>query len=499
MPFAQVHYPFENREWFDGHYPGDFIVEYIGQTRGWFYTLHVLATALFDRPAFRSCVSHGIVLGNDGQKMSKSLRNYPDVNEVFDTFGSDAMRWFLMASPLLRGGNLIVTARGIRDAVRQAILPLWNCWYFFALYANAEAYTARRSVTSEHVLDRYILAKTRAAVTELEQLLDVYNVGAACQALRDHLEVLTNWYIRRSRSRFWAGEPAALDTLWTALEAVCRAAAPMLPLTAEAIWRGLTGEPSVHLASWPDVSRWPDDDELTGAMDLVRAACSTALGLRKAHQLRVRLPLASLVIAHPDAASLAPFTGLIAEEVNVKAVELAADPASLGRFELAVNPRVLGPRLGGQVQQVIRAVKAGDWERSGDGIVAAGVQLEPGEYELKLAAADPGSTSALPGNAGLIALDLHVTGELAAEGTARDVVRIVQQARRDAGLAVSDRIRLAIGADGTVADAVRAHAGFVTAETLAVDLTVRPAADVGGDPHPVADAAVTLALTRVMS
>src|SRR5208282_3860459 len=143
MPFAQVHYPFENREWFDSHYPGDFIVEYIGQTRGWFYTLHVLATALFDRPAFRTCVSHGIVLGNDGQKMSKSLRNYPDVNEVFDRYGSDAMRWFLMASPILRGGNLVVTEQGIRDALRQAILPLWNSYYFFALYANAESYQAR--------------------------------------------------------------------------------------------------------------------------------------------------------------------------------------------------------------------------------------------------------------------------------------------------------------------------------------------------------------------
>ena len=503
MSFAQVHYPFENREWFDSHYPGDFIVEYIGQTRGWFYTLHVLATALFDRPAFRSCVSHGIVLGDDGQKMSKSLRNYPDVNEVFDTFGSDAMRWFLMASPVLRGGNLIVTARGIREAVRQAILPLWNSYYFFALYANAEAYTARRSVSSEHVLDRYILAKTRAAVTGIEELLDVYNVGAACQALRDHLEVLTNWYIRRSRNRFWAGELAALDTLWTVLETMTRVAAPLLPLTTEAIWRGLTGGASVHLEDWPDVSDWPDEQELTGAMDLVRTVCSTALGLRKAHQLRVRLPLASLTIAHPAAESLAPFAGLIAEEVNVKAVELSCQPASLGRFELAVNPRVLGPRLGGQVQQVIRAVKAGAWTQAGDRVEAAGAVLEPGEYELKLAAADPDSTAALPGHAGLIALDLRVTPELAAEGTARDVVRIVQQARRDAGLAVSDRIRLDVGADGAVADAVRAHAGFVAAETLAVDLAVLPAGEVGGEPHPVAlpttGAAVTVALARVPS
>jgi isoleucyl-tRNA synthetase len=283
---------------------------------------------------------------------------------------------------------------------------------------------------------------------------------------------------------------------------VTRAAAPLLPLITEAIWRGLTGGASVHLDDWPDVSHWPDEPELTEAMDLVRSVCSTALGLRKAHQLRVRLPLASLTIAHPGAGSLAPFTGLIAEEVNVKAVELSAEPASLGRFELAVNPRVLGPRLGGQVQQVIRAVKAGSWTRSGqqgDRIEAAGVELEPGEYELKLAAADPDSTSALPGNTGLIALDLRVTPELAAEGTARDVVRIVQQARRDAGLAVSDRIRLDIGADGAVADAVRAHAGFLAAETLAVGLEVRPAAEVGGDPHPVGGGAVTVALARVPS
>jgi isoleucyl-tRNA synthetase len=487
MPFAQVHYPFENREWFDGHYPGDFIVEYIGQTRGWFYTLHVLATALFDRPAFRACVSHGIVLGDDGQKMSKSLRNYPDVNEVFDDFGSDAMRWFLMASPVLRGGNLVVTSGGIKEAVRQAILPLWNSYYFFALYANAESYQAQRSTASEHVLDRYILAKTRAAVTEMEQLLDAYNVGAACQVLREHLEVLTNWYIRRSRSRFWAGERAALDTLWTVLETVCRAAAPLLPLTTEAVWRGLTGEPSVHLTSWPDVtpsnpstpsapsSGWPGDGELTDAMDLVRAACSTALGVRKAHQLRVRLPLASLTIAHPDAKSLAPFTDLIRDEVNVKAVELAADPASLGTFELAVNPRLLGPRLGARVQEVIRAVKAGAWTRTETGISAAGVELGPEEYQLKLTAADPGSTSALPGGAGLIALATKVTPELEAEGTARDVVRLVQQARRDAGLAVSDRIRLTIGADSRTTDAISAHAEFVTAETLAVDLELKPA------------------------
>jgi isoleucyl-tRNA synthetase len=487
MPFAQVHYPFENADWFDSHYPGDFIVEYIGQTRGWFYLLHVLATALFDRPAFRSCVSHGIILGSDGQKMSKSLRNYPDVNEVFDTYGSDAMRWFLMSSPILRGGNLVVNEPSIRDAVRQAILPLWNSYYFFALYANAENYQAKASTASEHVLDRYILAKTRAAASEMAGLLDEYNVPTACQVLREYLEGLTNWYIRRSRDRFWAGDKAALDTLWTVLEAICRAAAPLLPLTTEAIWRGLTGEPSVHLADWPELAGWPEDADLASAMDLVRAVCSTALGLRKARQLRVRLPLARLTVGHPDAQSLAPYADLIRDEVNVKDVELLSDPAGLGTFELAVNPRTLGPRIGAKVQEVIKAVKAGNWERHGDSLTAAGIELAPGEFELRLAAADPDSTSALPGNAGLVALDTTVTPELAAEGTARDVVRTVQQARRDAKLAVTDRIRLTVGADGLVADAVRAFAEFIAGETLAVDVQVRPAEDVDAPAQAVAD------------
>src|SRR5437763_13066672 len=231
MPFAQVHYPFENREWFDSHYPGDFIVEYIGQTRGWFYTLHVLATALFDRPAFTTCVSHGIVLGSDGQKMSKSRRNDPDVNEVFERDGSDAMRWYLMASPILRGGNLIVTDKGIRDAVRQAVLPLWNSYYFLALYANAEGVEGKWRTESHHVLDRYVLAKTHELVTDVEYALDSYDVAGACQTVRDFLEVLTNWYVRRSRDRFWAGEQDSIDTLHPVLGGTSRGGGRRQPLT----------------------------------------------------------------------------------------------------------------------------------------------------------------------------------------------------------------------------------------------------------------------------
>jgi isoleucyl-tRNA synthetase len=467
MPFAQVHYPFENAEWFEHHYPGDFIVEYNGQTRGWFYTLHVLATALFDRPAFRNCIAHGIVLGDDGQKMSKSRKNYPDVNEVFNRDGSDAMRWFLMSSPILRGGDLIVTERGIRDAVRQAVLPLWNSYYFLVLYANAEGIEGRFRTDSQHVLDRYILAKTHELVTDVQAQLDALDLAGACQTVREFLEVLTNWYVRRSRDRFWAGKQDAVDTLHTVLEVTCRVAAPLLPLTTEAVWRGLTGGRSVHLTDWPTAEELPSDAALVGAMDRVRQVCSAASALRKANKLRVRLPLRKLLIAAEDVERLAPFADIVRSEVNVKQVELTTDVAAHGAFQVAVNARVAGPRLGKDVQRAIKAVKAGQWsELPGGGIVADGVELREEEIERRLVSTDPGAAGALPGNSGLVVLDTEVTPELAAEGLARDVIRVVQQARRDAGLEITDRIALTVQAPDEVRSAVQAHEEFVRGETL---------------------------------
>jgi isoleucyl-tRNA synthetase len=485
MPFAQVHYPFENTEWFEHHFPGDFIVEYNGQTRGWFYTLHVLATALFDRPAFSSCIAHGIVLGDDGQKMSKSRRNYPDVNEVFSRDGSDAMRWFLMASPILRGGNLVVTEQGIREGVRQAVLPLWNTWYFLSLYANAAGRTGRTRTDSTHVLDRYVLARTASLVDEVTAAMDAHDIAGACERIRDHAEVLTNWYVRRSRERFWDGDPDAIDTLHAVLEVTARVVAPLLPLTMERIWQGLTGGRSVHLTDWPEAGALPRDAELVTAMDRVRQVASTALSLRKARGLRVRLPLARLTVAAADVAALQPFSGILRDEVNVKEVVLTTDVAMHGRFEIAVNARACGPRLGGDTQKVIRAVKAGEWSREPDGtVVAAGITLLPGEYTERLVAAgDAGGRSekaALPGGAsggGLVVLDTAVTPELEAEGLARDVVRVVQQARRDAALDVSDRIALTLDAAAPVRDAVRAHERFVAGEVLATEVSYGPVAE----------------------
>ncbi|GAB3567194.1 isoleucine--tRNA ligase [Spelaeicoccus albus] len=493
MPYAQVHYPFESADWFEHHYPGDFIVEYIGQTRGWFYMLHVLATAIFDKPAFRSVICHGTVLGSDGLKMSKSLRNYPDVNEVFDRDGSDAMRWFLMSSPILRGGNLIVTEQGIRDGVRQVLLPLWNTWHFFATYANAadaadgatSGYLAKLGAESTEVLDRYLLTKTQTLVETVQSQQDKYDISGACESVRDYLDMLTNWYVRRSRRRFWDGGAdtrPSFDTLFTCLEAFCRVAAPLLPMTTEEIYRGLTGARSVHLTDYPTGEQFGTDFELVDRMDATREICSVASSLRKAENLRVRLPLAKLTVVVPEPEGLTgEFTSVIADELNVRQVEVLglADREAAGftlTDKLTVNARAAGPRLGKSVQQAIKGSKTGDWTSSGGSVTSGGIELHEGEYTLETvvdqAAGDDDRAVALLSSGGFVALDTSVNDDLAAEGIARDVVRAIQQARRDAGLDVSDRIDLTLTADDAVTTAVTRHTDLVTAETLTADLAV---------------------------
>lgn len=480
MPFAQVHYPFNNQEWFDTHNPADFIVEYIGQTRGWFYTMHVLATALFDRPAFKQVISHGIVLGSDGQKMSKSLRNYPDVSEVFDRDGADAMRWFLMSSSVIRGGNLVVTEEGIREGVRQFLLPLWSTYYFLSLYVGE--YEPRLRTDQTHSVDRYILAKTRAVIDTVTDHFENLDSPLAAGALRDFTDVLTNWYIRRSRDRFWAGDGDALDTLYTVVETLCRLAAPLAPLVTEEVWRGITGKESVHLMDWPEASDFPGDTQLVDAMDHVRDVASAGLSLRKAHGLRVRLPLGRVTVVSGRASDIAPFVDIIGSELNIKTVELVVlDDTQAHRFgigqKLLPNARALGPRIGGGVQQVIADAKADNWVER-DGVVAVGgVELLPGEYELELTA--PGVDTAvhfLEGG-GFVIVDTTVTEELALEGLARDTIRWVQQERKNVGLDVSDRISLTLGGDAVARSAWALHRDLIASETLATEVEI-------GEPAP---------------
>ncbi|MFN8019815.1 MAG: isoleucine--tRNA ligase [Acidimicrobiales bacterium] len=466
MPYAQVHYPFENKDWFDTHAPADFIVEYIAQTRGWFYTLHVLSVALFDRPAFTNVICHGVVLDSEGRKLSKKLRNYPDPEEVMETIGSDALRWYLMSSPILRGGDLKIAAdgSGIADVVRLVLNPIWNAFHFFTLYANADGHRASFRTDATGELDRYLLAKTRELVDEVTAAMDAYDLAGACNQITAYLDALNNWYIRSSRERFWApgaGADAsadkvdAFDTLYTVLVTLTKVVAPLLPMLAEGIHHGLTGERSVHLTDWPAAESLPADPELVRAMDEVRAVCSTALGLREERKLRSRLPLPSLAIAGERAKALEPFAHLVAGELNVKSVVIAEDRTAYGTEVVRPNPRALGPRLGKDVQTVIKAAKDGDWSRADDGtVVVGGHALADGEYELVLQTAedlaaapvryvDPEGRTIDTGL--VVALDTNVTPELHAEGVTRDLVRAVQAARKDLGLEVTDRISLTLG------------------------------------------------------
>ena len=479
MPFAQVHYPFENKEWFEDNFPADFIVEYVAQTRGWFYTLMVLGTAIFDRPPFKNAICHGVVVATDGKKLSKRLRNYPPPEEVFEETGSDALRWHLMSSPILRGGDLAISKDGaeFKDVVRLVLNPIWNAYSFFTLYANTDGLRASIRTDQQGQLDRYALAKTRALVEEVENAMEAYDVAGACTAVRRFLDALNNWYIRRSRPRFWSavGDPTkqdAYDTLYTALVHLVRVAAPLLPFLTDEVHRGLCGGESVHLADWPDASLLPSDPELVAGMDRARDVCSTALGLRESERLRVRLPLAGLTVAGPEASSLEPFFDLIRDEVNVKTIEVSDEVERYGVFRLKVNARAVGPRVGKDMKAVMNAARAGEWTQADDGsIEVSGHRLEQGaDFELAL---DPAegleglAVDALPEGGGVVGLDVRLTPELEAEGLARDGVRLIQQLRKELDLELTTRIEVRHDVTDDLRAALESFDGYIREQTLA--------------------------------
>lgn len=500
MPFAQVHYPFENKEWFENHSPADFIVEYLAQTRGWFYTLMVMSTALFDRAPFKTCLCHGVVLDENQQKLSKRLRNYPDPADVFNTLGADALRWFLVSSPILRGGNLSIDREGkeIAKSSRKALIPLWNAFYFFTLYANAEGLKAKLTTTAKDVLDRYILAKTRDLVKGLTEKLDACDIVGACADVSDFLELMNNWYIRRSRARFWdvSNGQEAFDVLYTVLVTLVKAIAPLMPLTCEYIYRALTGEESVHLTDYPDYTAFAADDKLVADMDFVRAVCSTAKSVREDHKLRNRLPLASMTVAGNNAERLTDYVDLIKDEVNVKKIVFGKDVSDLADKTLYIITPLVGKRLGRFMKDILAASKTNEWTQNADGTLSiAGQTLNPEEFELRLNLKDGNAGQALPDNTAVVVLDVTLYPELEREGIARDFVRIIQQKRKDSGFDVSDRIKVAYtSADRTVLDALKENKDYISEQVLAVAFEER--ADVAGFAEEVGEAEVTFKIEK---
>ncbi|WP_264684940.1 MULTISPECIES: isoleucine--tRNA ligase [unclassified Wolbachia] len=483
MPFAQVHYPFENKEWFEKNFPADFITEYIAQTRGWFYTLFVLSTALFDSEPFKNCICHGVVLDVKGQKLSKRLNNYADPMEVFDKCGSDALRFLMLSGSIVCGGNLLLDKEGksIRDILKDVIKPIWNSYHFFTMYANADGIRAEVCKDYQSTIDRYMISKCFEAVESIQASMNNYNSQEACKTLMNFFEVLNNWYIRRSRERFWKNDldqdkTDAYNVLYTVFYYILRAAAPLLPLITETIWQGLEyKETSVHLADFPQSDRY--DSELIAKMDLVREICNSALSIRNTFNMRIRQPLGSMTIYHRSSCDFLKneYQEIIRDEVNVKELEIVSDLKEVASLELKLNFPLLGKKVADKIKKLVQYVKEEKWRQIENEQIFLGDEtesytIEKGEYELLLKANSEYS-SVFDNNKGIVVLSTELNDELILEGLARDVVRLIQETRKQADFHISDRIRVIIKAeDEKIKEAITTWNKYIKEQTLALSL-----------------------------
>ena len=476
MPYAQVHYPFDNKEWFENHFPADFIVEAMDQTRGWFYTLTVLSTALHNKPAFKNCICTGLLMAEGGQKLSKRLKNYPDPNEVLDSIGSDALRWFLVSSPVLKGGNLAVDQEGkeIAKAARVAQIPMWNAYYFFTLYANAEGYQAKEVSGSSEAIDNYILSKLKRLGRIVKQGLDTYDVALSCNEIASFMEILNNWYIRRTRDRFWSGDQQAFDVLYTVLVNLSKIMAPLMPFLCEYVYKNLTGGESVHLADYPQLENIKLDETLVDEMDFLQDLCSAGKFIREEKNLRNRLPLAGLTVVGDNLGFLnGQYQDIIKDELNVKEVKIDNNLAAYAAKTVYLYTPLLGKALGKDMGPVMAAYKQGRWELNADGTLSiAGQTLTPDLFEVRLDMKDGVAGKAFADNKAVVTLDTNVTDELKREGMARDFVRLVQTLRKDKDFNISDRIELCYATDDAELDkALDENKAYVAEQVLAVKVS----------------------------
>ena len=463
--------------WFESHFPADFIVEYIAQTRGWFYTLMVLSTALFDKPPFLNAIGHGVVVDEKGLKLSKRLNNYPEPEEVWKNFGADALRWFLVSSPILRGQNLMMdsTGSGIDSSLRQVLVPLWNSVYFFNLYCNLEKYKPKLINKANLPIDKYILSKSKKASLDVKEFLNNYDITGACTAVSEFIDTLNNWYIRRSRNRFWAKADTssatdAYDTLYTVLNILLKIIAPLSPLISEKLFMNLNGGKSVHLENWPDVHEIESEDKLIKEMDIIRKVVSTSLSIRKINKIRVRQPLNLLTIQSNNGNWVEEYFELIKEEVNVKNINIEEVKNHENLVQLKINPRLLGPRIGKKVQECIQLAKEGKWKEENGIVVIGDFELNEGEYEIETVINDDPSIQSIEGTDFIVEMDLSVDEKLKREGVARDLVRAVQTTRREKQFDVSDFIKINLTGDKYLIDSVIQNLEFVKNQILAKEV-----------------------------
>ncbi len=504
MPYAQAHYPFENREKFESRFPADFIAEGLDQTRGWFYTLMVLSTALFDKPAFRHVIVNGLVLAADGRKMSKRMKNYPDPAKLIETYGADALRLYMVNSPVVRAESLRFSEAGVQDLMRHILIPLWNAHSFFVTYANVDGWKpgagGRMSEVGSqptNLLDRWIGSSLEALCAEVTLALDAYDLQRAVRPFVHFIENLTNWYIRRSRRRFWksqddADKTEAYETLYTVLLTLSKIAAPFTPFISEEIYRTLRTETmpeSVHLCDFPQGDESRRDKPLEQRMADVMTVVGLARGLRAAHDLKVRQPLARMWVVCRDAARLAAIAerqDLVLEELNVKEVRFLERESGFATVKAKADFRKLGPRLGSKMKHAAGAIAALTGEQVE--ALAAGAALtlqldgapfvlEPGDMTIEHL---PHPGHVVAAEAGfVVALDTQRTPELEREGLAREFVNKVQNMRKTADLEVTTRIRLEVSGAPAVREALDKHGEYVRAEVLAVACEWRDNTDDG--------------------
>ncbi|AUO54727.1 isoleucine--tRNA ligase [Ehrlichia canis] len=509
MPYAQLHYPFENKEFFENYFPADFITEYIAQTRGWFYTLFILSTALFNKPPFINCICHGVVLDTQGQKLSKRLNNYADPMEIFNQYGSDAMRFLMLSHTVLYGGDLLLDKEGvmIKDVLRNVIKPIWNSYNFFTIYANIDHITAE--IITElnelsNIMDRYIICECINtihsifnAMEELDQCSNNlgYNIKLACNNITKFFEILNNWYIRRCRSRFWSSEITqdkqdAYNTLYTVIYYMIKVSAPFLPIITEAIWQRLNfqKEESVHLSSLPNISNFilnNEDKQNIQYMKLITCICNYVLSIRSTHNIRIRQPLNKIVIySHncPDLLNLpAEYQNILLEEVNVKSISFKSDISDIASFQLKLNFPELGKRIPDKVKRLIFLLKNDQWKiLENDKLLLGTIEAEHyvinnNEYTLALKVHnDFACTINLDQHLlGVVLLDNELSNELIMEGIARDIIRTIQHSRKDNKFNISDKIDVIIHTkDNIVKDSIKTWSQYIIQQTLSTSFAI---------------------------
>ena len=514
MPYAQQHYPFENEERFKRIFPANFINEGLDQTRGWFYSLTVLAAALFEKPAFYNCIVSGIVLASDGRKMSKSEHNYTDPMELVNQYGADALRFALVDSCLVKAEDLKFSDDMVKDVLKNLLIPLWNAYSFFVTYANIDGYEPGKTEYKDlkNPLDRWIISATNRLIHDVEHSFDTYDVQGACNAVVSFVDDLNNWYIRRSRRRFWRSEndadkKAAYDTLYKVLLTVMQVACPLIPFITEEVYQNLKTDDmplSIHLSYWPEYRSDERDEALEREMSLVMQTITMGRALRSSSNLKIRQPLASFFIVDRNADErqiLENNIDIIKEELNVKEVHIESDETELVSYSAKANFKALGSRLGKNMKEVAAIIQtftnddiASILDGKAKSVTYSAGSIDITSDDLAVNRSEKENVKVLNEGSSTVGYDTNVTEELLLEGIARDIVRFIQSERKESGFEVSDHIKVAIKGEGRIDDAVKAYSSYIANETLADSLEVE---DNDGKSGEIADSPVKVKIEKV--